>query len=172
MEFQCRFGHGSKARQEIDYYVGYFWQATDDISLDLAYYEYEYPKESSLNYSEYYSKLTAYGFNVGGYYSNDLWGGQSMLYSFFGYETTLPGEVGLKLRYGEADYKDPIFISSDGSTRSRYNDWMVTVSKKYLDLNWSLSFVDSDLSDSECLNYAGFDDVCSATFVAGVSKSF
>lgn len=166
------FGHGSKTRQEIDYYVGYSWQATDKVSLDLAYYKYEYPKEGGLNYSEYFARLSALGFNVGGYYSDDLWGNQSMLYSFIGYEATLPADVGLKLRYGLADYKDSLFISSDGSERDRYKEWQVTVSKQYFDLNWSLSFVDSDLSSSECLSYAGYDDVCSASLVAGVSKSF
>ncbi|MNO85114.1 putative bacterial protein [compost metagenome] len=166
------FGHGSKTRQEIDYYVGYFWQASDDISLDLTYYEYEYPKESGLNYSEYFAKLSAYGFNVGGYYANDLGGDQSMLYSFVGYQTTLPSEVGLEARYGRVDFKDPLFVDAGGNTRDNYYEWEVKLSKQFLALDWSLSYVDSDLSDTECLNYSGFDDVCSPSLVAGVSKTF
>lgn len=166
------FGHGSTTRQEIDYYVGYFWQATDDVSLDVTYYEYEYPNQSSFNYSETYARLTAYGAYLGGYYSDDLYSDQSSLYSFVGYETKLPADIGLNLRYGWVDYKDPLFIDSSGQGRDSYNEWQVTLSKEYLSLNWSVSYVDSDLSESECLSYSGFDDVCSSSLVFGVSKSF
>lgn len=166
------FGNGSKTRQEIDYYVGYSWQAADDVSLDITYLKYEYPKESVLNYSEYYAKLNAYGFNVGGYYSGDLGGNQSMLYSFVGYEFALPGKIGFKARYGLVDYKDPVFISGDGSSRDKYNEWQLEVNKELLGLKWSLSYADSSLSKTECLNFTGFDDICSATVIAGVSKSF
>lgn len=166
------YGYDSKTRQEIDYYVGYFWQATDDISLDLTYYQYEYPKEGALNNSETYAKLTAYGAYVGGYYSNDLYGDQSYFYSFVGYETTLPMEVGLDLRYGKVDFKDDTFFSRDEKARSSYNEWQVTLSKTLFTADWSLSYADSDLSDSECYSYNGFDDVCAPTVIAGVSKSF
>ncbi|MNJ62082.1 hypothetical protein D3C77_579040 [compost metagenome] len=166
------YGFDSKTRQEIDYYVGYFWQATDDISLDLTYYQYEYPRESVLNNSETYTKLTAYGAYIGGYYSDDFDGDQSYLYGFVGYETTLPMEVGLDLRYGQVDFKDDTFFDRDESARSRYNEWQVTLSKTLVGADWSLAYVDSDLSDTECASYNGFDDVCSPTVIAGVSKSF
>ncbi|MBT9236109.1 TorF family putative porin [Pseudomonas sp. MG-2] len=166
------FGHGSKTRQEIDYYLGYSMQLADDVSLELTYLEYEYPKQADLNYSEYYAKLNAHGFIAGGYYSDDLWGDESMLYSFVGYETTLPGDIGLKTRYGQVDYKDPVFVSGNGSTRSKYNEWQIELNKELLGLKWSLSYADSNLSKVECLNFNGFDDVCSATVIAGISKSF
>ena len=166
------FGHGNKTRQEIDYYVGYYWQATDDISLDLTYYEYEYPKEAGFNYSETFAKLSAYGAYVGGYYSNDMASDQSYLYSFVGYKTTLPADVGLDLRYGWADFKDATFVDANGNTRDGYNEWQVSLNKELLELNWSIAYVDTDLSDTECLNYSGFDDVCSSALVLGGKKSF
>ncbi|MCY1274682.1 hypothetical protein D9M68_186770 [compost metagenome] len=166
------FGGDSKTRQELDGYAGYYWQASDDISLDLAWYKYVYPKEGGLNYSEYFAELKAYGAKVGGYYSDDLYGDQSMLYSYLGYGASLPAEVGLELRYGRVDYKDPVWISASGGARDSYNEWEVKLSKNLLSLDWSLSYVDTDLSEAECANYLGFDDLCSATLVAGVSKSF
>lgn len=166
------FGYGSKTRQEIDYYLGYYWQATDDVSLDLTYYEYEYPKAGGLNYSETFAKLSVYGAYLGGYYSDDLGGEQSYLYSFIGYETTLPADVGLDLRYGRVDFKDDTFVASSGKSRDAYNEWQVSLSKTLVGLDWSLAYVDSDLSDAECFSYNGFDDVCSASVVVGVSKSF
>ncbi len=166
------FGYGSKTRQEIDYYVGYFWQATDDISLDLTYYKYEYPKEGELNQSEIYAKLAAYGAYVGGYYTDDYAQDQNYFYGFVGYETTLPGEIGLDLRYGKVDFKDPIFFDSNGKNRESYNEWQVKLSKALIGVDWSASYVNTNLSDAECLSYSGFDDICSPTIVVAASKSF
>ncbi|MBT8766944.1 TorF family putative porin [Metapseudomonas boanensis] len=166
------FGFDSKTRQEIDTYAGYYWQMSDKVALDLAYFDYAYPKEGGLNYSEYFAELSAYGARLGSYYSDDVAGEQNMLYSYVGYNTILPAEVGLELRYGVADYKDPVWISSSGSTRESYDEWEVKLSRTLVGMNWTLSYIDTDLSDAECANYMGFDDVCSSTLVAGVSKAF
>lgn len=37
------FGGGLKTRQEVDYYAGWLWQASDAVSLDLGYLKYSYP---------------------------------------------------------------------------------------------------------------------------------
>ncbi|MNR59514.1 hypothetical protein D3C85_1807830 [compost metagenome] len=65
-----------------------------------------------------------------------------------------------------------MWVSSNGSARDSYREWEVKLSKKAFALNWSLSYIDTDLSKAECASYMGFDDVCSATLVAAVSKSF
>jgi hypothetical protein len=46
------------------------------------------------------------------------------------------------------------------------------LSKQLWHLDWTLSYIDTDLSDSECESFMGYRDVCSSTFVAGVSTSF
>ncbi|WJN58207.1 TorF family putative porin [Pseudomonas sp. SO81] len=166
------FGHGSSTRQEQDYYAGYYWQIDDDIALDLSYIEYVYPRQSEFNYGEYQVELSAYGAFLGGKYSNDMAGDQSYLYSYLGYRATLPWELGLELRYGQADYKDPVFLSASGDDRDSYQEWESKLSRSLLGLDWSLSYVDTDLSEAECAGYYGFEDVCSATVVAGVSKTF
>lgn len=167
------FGYGSHTRQELDYYAGYYWQVSDDVALNVSYIDYTYPRQSDLNYSEYFAELNAYGVRLGAYYSDDEYGGdQSMLYSYVGYGTVLPYDIGLDLRYGVADYEDPVWISADGGSRDSYHEWEVKLSRSLLELDWSLSYIDTDLSQAECTNYKGFDDVCSATLVAAVSKSF
>ncbi len=65
------FGGGLKTRQEIDYYGGWYWQADENIALDLGYIKYAYPKESQFNQSDTYAILHAYGIEVGAYYGND-----------------------------------------------------------------------------------------------------
>ena len=65
------FGFGTQTRQEVDYYAGWYWQATDEVSLDVGYLKYTYPKSSLYNLSDYYAALTVYGVTLGANYSND-----------------------------------------------------------------------------------------------------
>jgi len=166
------FGYDFKTRQEVDYYAGYYWQMSDDISLDLGYVHYSYPRQSDFNFAETYGILSAYGVSLGLQYADDFAGDQSYLWSYLGYATTLPADVGLNLRYGKVDYKDPVLLSNSGSSRSSYREWEVKLDRDLLGLNWSLSYIDSDMSKAECLNYLGYDDICGAALVAGVSKDF
>ncbi|BAN47599.1 TorF family putative porin [Metapseudomonas resinovorans] len=170
------FGFGLKTRQEVDYYAGWYWQATDAVSLDLGYIKYTYPRESQFNMSEAYALLNAYGFKLGAYYSNDastLFGeDQDSLYSYVGYETRLPLEVGLELRYGRMDFKDPMFWSHSGESTDDYREWEAKLTRDFVGVTWGLSYVDTNLSESECASNYGFTDVCTATWVASVSKSF
>ncbi|WP_298190934.1 TorF family putative porin [uncultured Pseudomonas sp.] len=166
------FGFDYKARQEVDYYAGYYWQMSADVSLDMGYVHYSYPRQSNFNFAETYGILSAYGVSLGLQYADDFTDNQSYLWSYLGYATTLPADVGLNLRYGKVDYKDPVLVSNSGSSRSNYNEWEVKLDRDLMGLNWSLSYVDSDMSKAECLNYLGFDDICGAAVVAGISKDF
>lgn len=168
------FGSGIHTRQEVDYYAGYYWQINDDIALDLSYIDYAYPKQSDLNYGEYHVEFNAYGAFLGGNYSDDLAGDQSYLYSYLGYRAKLPLELGLELRYGQVDYKDSAWLGTNFELerRDHYGEWEAKLTHSQFDLDWSLSYVDTDLSKSECAYYNGFDDVCSSTLVVGVSKTF
>ncbi len=170
------FGFDFKTRQEIDLYAGYYWQISDAVSLDLGYTTYSYPKESQFNQSELYALLDAYGIQLGAYYSNDtpsLFGeDQDTLYSYVGYQTRLPAKLDLTLRYGRMDYKDPLIWSRNGASSESYNEWEAKLSRDLLGVTWGLSYVDSDLSQSECSSLYGFTDICSATLVASLSKTF
>jgi uncharacterized protein (TIGR02001 family) len=170
------FGDDFKTREEFEYYAGYNWQMTDAISLDLGYIKYSYPKESQFNLSELYAILDTYGVQLGAYYSRDTPNAfgdhQSTLYTYLGYTTTLPGEVGLKLRYGHNDVKDPAFWSTRGDTRDAYHEWEVGLTHDFVGVTWGLSYIDTDLSKSECAGWYGYGDLCTATVVASASKAF
>lgn len=169
------FGGGLKTRQEVDYYAGWLWQATDDVSLDLGYLKYSYSKESQFNQSEVYGILSVYGVKVAAYYSDDAPGiesQQNSLYSYVGYETELPYDMGLKLRYGLMDFKDPHLYSNSGEAEDSYHEWEVKLTHELAGVMLGLSYIDTDLSKSQCISNWGFDDVCSATVVASISKSF
>ncbi|MCU9105310.1 TorF family putative porin [Pseudomonas aeruginosa] len=140
------FGFDVKTRQEIDYYAGYFWQIEDGISLDVGYAKYAYEKSGGLNYSEVYAIFSAYGVKLGHQYSDNFGTGQEDSYSwtYLGYETSLPMDSSLSLRYGQVDYKDDVLVSSSGKARSRYNEWEARISKELLNLKWSLAYIDTD----------------------------
>ena len=165
--------NGIDARYEADYFVGYTHQFTENIGIDLGYIKYTFPKGSILNATETYAVLNAYGFKLGSYYSDDYYGDQTYMYNYVGYGIKdLPFGVGMDVRYGIADYKDPSFFSSNGSAKDSYREWEVKLSKNWLALDWSASYVDTNLSETECLQFQGDKESCTARVVVGVSKSF
>lgn len=169
------YGGGSNVRQELDYYAGWYVPFTPDINMDVGYIKYSYTRGNEDNFSETYGILTAYGFKVAAQYSENALSfdkGQSTMYTWIGYETEIPYGLKLTTRYGKMDFKDPVFFSADGSTRNLYHEWEVKLSRIYSGLNWTLSYVDTDLSKHECYNTIGFGDACTAALVASVSKKF
>ncbi|MBC3269916.1 hypothetical protein HU765_08260 [Pseudomonas sp. SWRI81] len=169
------FGGGLKTRQEVDYYAGWLWQASEDVSLDLGYLKYAYPRESQFNQSEVYAIFGAYGVSVAAYYSSDAPGidsQQNSLYTYVSYETPLPFDSALALRYGRMDFKDPYLYSASGQAQDSYREWEVKVTHNLGGVVLGLSYIDTDLSQTQCLSNWGFKDVCVATVVVSVSKSF
>lgn len=170
------FGYDSRTRQEVDYFAGWYWEASEAVNLDLGYLKYSYPKQNEYNQSEVYAALSVYGVKLGGYYSNDASNAygdkQDTFYSYLGYETLLPLDVGLKLRYGHMDYKDPTFWSRNEESTNSYNEWEVKLVRDFIGVTWGLSYVDTSLSKTQCASSYGFKDVCSASLIASVSKLF
>ena len=158
-------------RQEVDYYAGYYWQISDDVSLDAYYNRYTYPGESQFNGADVYLTLDAYGFFVGGRHSDDTDESNSAVYA--GYRTLLPLDIGLELKFENVDYKDKVFFNKDWSHgEEEYNNWSLGLQRDMLGVTWGLSYVDTDLSDAECLSFSGYDDLCDATLVASAKKTF
>ncbi|MFL1529044.1 TorF family putative porin [Pseudomonas sp. O230] len=170
------FGVNLKTRLEQDYYAGFFIPFNDDVSLDVGYLKYTYAKEAQLNMSEVYAILKAYGFKFGSYYSNDLKNfvgkDQDTLYTYLGYSHEIVDQVGLEVRYGRFDFKDDVFLSNSGKARGDYREWEAKLTRSAFGINWGLSYVDTDLSKSECASYYGYTDVCTATVVVSASKTF
>ncbi len=158
-------------RQEVDYYAGYYWQISDDISLDAYYNRYSYPGESQFNGADVYLTLEAYGFFIGGKHSDDTDESSASLYA--GYRTLLPLDIGLELKFENVDYKDKVFFNKDWTRgEEEYNNWSVGLQRDMLGVTWGLSYIDTDLSDAECMSFSGYDDLCSSTLVVSASKTF
>lgn len=158
-------------RQEVDYYAGYYWQLSDDISLDTYYNKYTYPGEGQFNGADIYLTLEAYGFFIGGKHSHGT--DNTAVTQYLGYRTLLPLEIGLELRAEQVDYKDEVFWNADWTEgEEKYNNWEIKLTRDMLGATWSLSYVDTDLSDAQCASFSGYDDLCDAGVVAAVSKTF
>ncbi|MFJ2362449.1 TorF family putative porin [Pseudomonas sp. NPDC087697] len=166
------FGEGTQTRFEQDFYAGWYVPLSDDLSFDLGYIKYVYPKDSLFNQTATYGRLKFHGLELTAAYSDDLLGNQSNLYSYVAYELPLNEKTHLNLRYGLMDYKDDIIQSSSGKGRSRYDEWEVRLYRDYAGLTWSAGLVGTDLSRTECQSLTGYDDLCSANVLIGVSKSF
>ena len=171
------FGLGIDTRQEIDYYAGYYWQINDNISLDTWTTRYEYPKNSSFNSNDVQTVLDVYGVLLSGKYANNMHDAElneeeDFSSWFVGYQTMLPVDIGFRATYETVDYKDDVFWTANGNSRAEYNNWEVKLSKELWHLNWSLSYIDTDLSDTEYESFMGYRDVCGSTLVAGVSTTF
>ncbi|WP_022963708.1 TorF family putative porin [Halopseudomonas pelagia] len=147
---------------ELDYYVGYGGAITEDISYDLSWATYTYPKGID-SVDELLASVDLYGFTLGAKYAYDP---QSQLYTYIGYGFDLPYDIGLALHYGLTDTKDPL----DGdSGDEKYADWALTVSKDMLGLGWALMYSDTDLG-SDCPYVSSSS--CDSSVTLAVSKSF
>ncbi|PAV49477.1 hypothetical protein CK486_01520 [Pseudomonas sp. HAR-UPW-AIA-41] len=159
----------NEAGTEQRAYVGYLHTFNEDLKLNVGYIQYMYPGQSSANYSERYAVLDAYGAKWQSYYSTNVFEEEVFWYNSLGYTFALPQDISLFVNYGNADYKDPLF---DNFSDDSYNDWEVKVSKTMLGIDWSLSYIDTNIDDEDCAGFWGKDSYCSATAVLGVSKTF
>lgn len=166
------YGAGVDTRREQDYYVGWYVPITDDLSLDLGVLRYEYPKSSELNQTSSYAIFRYLGFELSYQYSDNVRGDQSGSYTSIAYMYPVNDSTRLMARYGVVDAKDNVIVTNSGNSRSRYNEGEVGIEKDLWGVTWKASYVDTDLSKSECLNTQGYDDICSGSVVIGVTKSF
>lgn len=166
------YGHGVNTRREQDYYLGWFIPITDDLSVDVGLLKYEYPQSSELNQTSIYGVVKYNGFELTYQYTDDRDGDQSSSYATVGYTYRVNDSTRLKARYGLIDAKDDVFYSASGETRSRYHEWEAGAEKDLWGVTWKASYVDTDLSRTECYNFQGYENLCSGNVVVSVSKHF
>jgi uncharacterized protein (TIGR02001 family) len=171
--FSSNVDFGSNARREDMYYVGITIPFSEDVYLDTYVGRYEYPKAAYDDFNEFGAELGAYGFLLNYTYDFDFRGHLPNNSNWsLGYNFSLPYETNLLVRYGYSDVRIDAFYSNSGEARSQYSDWEVKLSKELYGVNVFASYIDTDLSKSECTSATGYKDSCSATVVFGISKTF
>lgn len=131
------------ASVEFDYYVGFAGDLSENLSYDLQWVSYTFPKNNAINSEELAASLSFHGLSVGAKYTYDP---EVSLYTWAGYDFELPWELGLGFHYGSTDTKAPL-NGVDGD--ERYADWGVTLSRTLLGLDLAVMYSDTDLG-SDC----------------------
>lgn len=163
--------YASKTRMEQGVYAGIAREITSDINIQTLIGHYIYPKNSSYSTDEYTGIVNAYGFTYTFIYDFNMEIAPNAKYQYIGYTFDTPYDSKLLLEYGWHDLNYDMY-ANNGSTRQRYHTSRAMLSKPFAGMDWSVSYIDTDMSKSECLTTQGVDDTCSATVVFGVSKTF
>ena len=161
---------------EIDFYGGFAGEFANGISWDIGGLYYAYPGSDTgpgvadYDYFEAYASL---GYDFGTF---DVTGG--LAYSpdyFFESDDSLYvyGDVGVPLPVdglslaGHVGHQDIDDNAQFGTPD--YWDWSIGLSKDIGAFTFDISYVDTDLSDTECF---GGTDFCDATAIFTISSSF
>lgn len=150
---------------ELDYYGGYAGDINDSLAFDVGAIYYDYPGDGgSLEFWEIYGGLSG---DLGPVslsgkvsYSDDYFGETGTAwYTDLGASYSLPADFSLNGHYG--------YQTIDDLDPDNYSDWSLGVSKSMWDLDFDLSYVDTDLSKGDC----GGSKICDSTVVFSISKS-
>ena len=136
------FGTGSPDI-EVDYFVGYGFDASDSVNLDVMLNRYTYPGASELAYNELITTATIAehsAITVG--YTNDIWGsGTDGWYYGLRHDWVLPREVTLSASVGRTQFRDNLAVAAED-----YTDWSVAVSRRFGPAEVSLGYFGTDAS--------------------------
>jgi uncharacterized protein (TIGR02001 family) len=175
-------GVSDTADLEIDFYGGFAGElGGTGIGWDIGGLYYAYPgSDTSPALTDDYDYFEVYGslsydfgtFNVGGglNYSPDY---------FFesGDATYIYGDVGVPLPFGGLNLSGHVghqWIDDNAQiVLPDYTDWKIGVSKDIGKFTFDVSYIDTDIEDSECFGGGPvFGDLCDATAIFTISASF
>jgi uncharacterized protein (TIGR02001 family) len=156
----------SDATAEIDYYGGYVFCITDDLSLDIGYIRYSYAGESDLDYDEVKAALGWKDLTVGVNYSWNYLGEDpfgdgdvDFFYYFADYSFALPADfsLGLHVALNQAD-GDVNNIAFESRGENEYTEWNASLGKSFLGADFALTYWGTSIDGS---NELGDERRCS-----------
>ncbi len=154
---------------EIDVYAGYAGSFSEEVDYDIGVLRYEYPDDAQAgapdsSFNEIYGSVGFKGVTVGFAYSSDFFyeSGKSV-YLYVDYELGLPNDFTLAFHYADQSIDDEVQFGTPD-----YNEYSIGISKSFMDIDYSLTWFDTDLSRTDC--FAG-SDICESRIVFGLSKS-
>jgi uncharacterized protein (TIGR02001 family) len=155
---------GSNATAEMDFYVGYGFEASENISFDFSAIQFVYPGEQSFNYEEYVASMSAFGLDATVVHSPEYLGegGESFMYYNLGYGFDLPYDISLGFSAGLND-SDGAEIGGEAGEDS-YIDYSVSLSKEAYGVEWGVTYYDTDIDGD-------VNELADARVVFSISKS-
>jgi uncharacterized protein (TIGR02001 family) len=140
---------GDDTSTEIDLYMGYAFDLTDFVSLDLSAVQFIYPDETdSLNYEEYIASLGFSDASVGVVYSPDyLNSGTAAVILNAGYSFALAEEISLDFGIGYTKVDDETDLDFDG--KNDYIDYSIGLTVPFGGVDLSLVGYATDISNDK-----------------------
>jgi len=157
---------------ELDLYIGYANDITEDLSYDLVYIRYQYPADSSeLAYNEWHANLSWRDFTFGVGYSNKYFNISSVTwwYPNVSYSLGLPMEASLDFHVGYSlldDNSDGDWVADFGD--DKVLDWSVTYTVPVAGVDLGIGVVGTDISKSDCF---GGEKICDTRAIISLSKT-
>jgi len=154
---------------ELDYYVGWAFDITDNFSMDVGYLYYDYPGDDGLegDYQELYGSISWAGLTGGVHYSDDYYAETDTFWYYYAqYSLGLFDDfVTLDFHVGYNDLeKNGGFLATDEDS---YVDYSIAATISQWGLDWSLAYVGTDLDEEDVFDTDWADD----TVVFSVSRS-
>ncbi|MGI9288204.1 MAG: TorF family putative porin [Pseudomonadales bacterium] len=144
-------GDGFDGSLELDYYGGFGSDIGDSgFSYDVGFLYYDYPGDDDTegDYWELYASIGWNDLTVGVAYSDDYYGEtDEFSYLYADYSFALPGEVSLDLHVGfNMLEENGGFLATD---EDGYTDYSIGVTKSFMDVDFSLAYVGTDLDEED-----------------------
>lgn len=156
------FGDTDNANLEIDYYVGYAGELTEELSYaaTLYYFQYHgYTDGTDIDFAEVDLQAFYKDFAVLYAYTDDyINSGDDYHYLALDYSTAINDQVNIDLHAG--------YTSGDAYDDAEYSDFSVGVSGSVAGVNLSLAYLTNDVKGSKT------DDLDDDTVLFTVSRSF
>lgn len=149
---------------EFDTYLG-FANEVNGIGYDLGWIRYNYnDTDSGSDPDEFYVSLSYSYFSAGYAYSPDWFGSdEKSHYAHIGFDYDLPNGIGLSASVGRS--------FGDAYDDHEYTDYKIGINKDFFGINFDLSYVDNDLSTSECNAYGYSKSNCDGRLILTASKA-
>lgn len=158
---------GDDTSTEIDLYVGYAFDLTDSINLDLSAVYFVFPDETDeLNYSEYIATLGIGNAAFGLVLSPDYLGSDAaaaVLSADYSFGLTKALSLDLHVGYTVSDDEDDLSFEEDDDD---YVNYSVGLSAPFKGVDLSLVFHDTDIDSGD------LEDLADERLVFSISKSF
>ena len=140
------FGSDSQASTEMDYYVGYVFDITDSINLDLGYIYFDYEGDAEFDYQEFAVTLGVSDLSLAVNYSDEYFGegGPDAYILGADYSFSLAENTSLDLHVGYSDVDEEDFFDVGEDS---YLDYSVGISREYEGYSFALTAVGTDLDD-------------------------
>jgi len=150
---------------EVDTYLG-FANEVNDIGYDVGWIRYNYNNtDSGSDPDEFYINLSYSMFSAGYAYSPDWFGSdEESNYIYLAVDYSLPYEVGVSASIGKS--------FGDAYDDHEYVDYKIGLNKDLMGINLDLSYVDNNLSNSECGAYGYSKSNCDGRLILTASREF